>query len=104
MIGAHYFSDEQVHELQCHPFVDKVSHKAITYPYKRIAKAKQENTIKPNHLERHFKAYGPKVILLTDITYLYFGRVRKPIYLPSKKPIPIKYSHMWLVNHWKLIL
>lgn len=46
-------------------------------PYKRIAKAKQENTIKPNHLERQFKAYGPKVVLLTDITYLYFGRGQK---------------------------
>lgn len=31
MMGVHYFSDEQVHELQCHPYVDKVSYKAITY-------------------------------------------------------------------------
>ncbi|HLQ87872.1 MAG TPA: HTH domain-containing protein [Enterococcus sp.] len=31
MMGVNYFSDEQVHELQCHPYVDKVSHKAITY-------------------------------------------------------------------------
>ncbi|WP_253286928.1 IS3 family transposase [Virgibacillus sp. MSJ-26] len=46
-------------------------------PYRRMAKAKQENTIKPNHLERQFKAYGPKVVLLTDITYLYFGRGQK---------------------------
>lgn len=46
-------------------------------PYKRMAKAKQENTIKPNHLERQFKAHGPKVVLLTDITYLYFGRGQK---------------------------
>ncbi|HLQ87873.1 MAG TPA: IS3 family transposase, partial [Enterococcus sp.] len=46
-------------------------------PYKRIAKAKHENTIKPNHIERQFKAYGPKVVLLTDITYLYFGRGQK---------------------------
>lgn len=31
MMGVHYFSDEQVHGLQCHLFVDEVSHKAITY-------------------------------------------------------------------------
>ncbi|MBU5468668.1 hypothetical protein KQI49_17805 [Virgibacillus sp. MSJ-26] len=30
-MGVNYFSDEQVHELQCHPYVDKVSYKAITY-------------------------------------------------------------------------
>lgn len=31
MMGVHYFSDEQVHGLQCHPYVKKVSHKSITY-------------------------------------------------------------------------
>lgn len=30
-MGINYFSDEQVKELQCHPYVDKASTKAITY-------------------------------------------------------------------------
>lgn len=61
-------------------------------PYKRMAKAKQENTIKPNHLDRQFKAYGPKVVLLTDITYLYFGRGQKA-YLSTIKDA---YTHQIL--------
>lgn len=46
-------------------------------PYKRMAKARQEHVTKPNHLNRQFKAYGPMAVLLTDITYLYFGRGQK---------------------------
>lgn len=46
-------------------------------PYKRMAKARHEHAMKPNHLNRQFKAYGPKTVLLTDITYLYFGRGQK---------------------------
>ncbi len=46
-------------------------------PYKQMAKAKQENMTKPNHLNRQFKAHGPKIVLLTDITYLFFGQGNK---------------------------
>lgn len=46
-------------------------------PYKRMAKAKQEHLTKPNLLKRHFKASGPKSVLLTDITYLFYGRGKK---------------------------
>ncbi|MDQ0157833.1 transposase InsO family protein [Robertmurraya andreesenii] len=46
-------------------------------PYKRMAKARHEHATKPNHLNRQFKAHGPKTVLLTDITYLYFGRGQK---------------------------
>jgi putative transposase len=46
-------------------------------PYKQMAKAKQENVTKPNHLNRQFKAHGPRTVLLTDITYLFFGKGRK---------------------------
>lgn len=46
-------------------------------PYKQMAKAKQEHVTKPNHLNRQFKAYGPQTVLLTDITYLFFGRGKK---------------------------
>lgn len=39
-------------------------------PYRRIAKAMQTNRVAPNLLNREFKAYGPRKILLTDITYI----------------------------------
>lgn len=46
-------------------------------PYKRMAKARKEHVTKPNYLNRQFKAYGPQTVLLTDITYLYYGRGQK---------------------------
>lgn len=46
-------------------------------PYKRMAKAKKTHSIKPNLLERQFKTRGPLKILLTDITYLFYGRGKK---------------------------
>lgn len=46
-------------------------------PYKRIAKARKEHAVKSNLLNREFKAYGPRTVLLTDITYLYYGRGKK---------------------------
>lgn len=46
-------------------------------PYKRMAKAKQEAATKPNLLDRDFKANGPRSSLLTDITYLFYGRGKK---------------------------
>lgn len=39
-------------------------------PYRRMAKAMQTNQISPNRLARRFKAYAPRQVLLTDITYL----------------------------------
>lgn len=46
-------------------------------PYKRMAKAKKEQTILPNVLDRQFKTQGPLKTLLTDITYLFYGRGKK---------------------------
>lgn len=46
-------------------------------PYKQMAKAKKEHATKSNDVQRQFKAYGPKIVLLTDITYMYYGRARK---------------------------
>lgn len=43
-------------------------------PYKQIAKATHEHRIVPNKLQRNFKQNQPGVALLTDITYLPFGR------------------------------
>jgi transposase InsO family protein len=42
-------------------------------PYRRMAKALRTSTVAPNLLERQFRAYGPRKVLLTDITYLLYG-------------------------------
>jgi transposase InsO family protein len=39
-------------------------------PYKRMAKALRTNNVADNILKREFEAYGPRIVLLTDITYL----------------------------------
>ena len=41
-------------------------------PYRRMAKAMKTNTVFPNLVNREFKAYGARKILLTDITYLFY--------------------------------
>lgn len=43
-------------------------------PYRRIAKAIKTNNVADNLLERKFKEYGPRMVLLTDITYLPYNR------------------------------
>lgn len=39
-------------------------------PYKRMAKAIKTDAVAPNHVNRKFKAFGPRIVLLTDITYI----------------------------------
>ncbi|WP_409298157.1 IS3 family transposase [Peribacillus sp. SCS-26] len=46
-------------------------------PYKRIMKATQEHKVVPNLLNRKFKQGTPYKVLLTDITYLYFGKGKR---------------------------
>ena len=46
-------------------------------PYKKMAKASQEHRIVPNHLKREFNQAEPGKVLLTDITYLYYGNGQK---------------------------
>ena len=41
-------------------------------PYRRMATAMQTSTIAPNLVNREFVEHGPRKILLTDITYLFF--------------------------------
>jgi len=44
-------------------------------PYRRMAQALKTNNIAPNLLQRQFRAFGARMVLLTDITYLlYNGR------------------------------
>lgn len=39
-------------------------------PYRRMAKAMKTNNYAPNLLDRQFEVYGPRIVLLTDITYI----------------------------------
>jgi len=41
-------------------------------PYRRMAKALRTNKIADNIVDRNFRGYGVRKILLTDITYLFF--------------------------------
>ena len=42
-------------------------------PYRRIAKAIKTNNVAPNIVDRDFKSRGPRKVLLTDITYLFYS-------------------------------
>lgn len=46
-------------------------------PYRRMMKATKEHTVVPNLLKRNFKQNVPGKVLLTDITYLYYGKNQK---------------------------
>lgn len=48
-----------------------------TNPYKRMIKATQEHHVVPNLLNRQFKQDVPGKVLLTDITYLFYGKGQK---------------------------
>jgi len=48
-----------------------------TNPYKKMAKATQEHKTLKNILNRKFKQDTPQKTLLTDITYLYYGKGQK---------------------------
>ena len=46
-------------------------------PYKRMMKATKEHTVLKNLLNRNFKQNIPGKVLLTDITYLFYGKSKK---------------------------
>lgn len=43
-------------------------------PYRRMAKAMKTNAVADNQLRRQFKAFGPRKVFLTDITYIPFHK------------------------------
>lgn len=53
-------------------------------PYKKMLKESEVSEVAENLLERKFRDYGPRYVLLTDITYLFYGRGNKA-YLSSIK-------------------
>lgn len=46
-------------------------------PYRRMAKAMKTDNISANLVNREFKEHGPRTILLTDITYLFYNHGSK---------------------------
>mgnify|MGYP003291264760 CR=1 FL=1 len=46
-------------------------------PYKQMAKAIEVSTVADNLVNREFRNHGPRKILLTDITYLFYGKCNK---------------------------
>ena len=54
-------------------------------PYRRLAKALKTSNCAGNLLERHFEDYGPGYVLLTDITYFFYGKERNKAYLSTIK-------------------
>jgi hypothetical protein len=46
-------------------------------PYRRMMKATKEHRVVPNLLNRQFMQGVPGKVLLTDITYLYYGKGMK---------------------------
>ena len=45
-------------------------------PYRRMAKALQTNNVADNILNREFREHGPRMVLLTDITYISYNNTR----------------------------
>lgn len=43
-----------------------------TNPYKQLAREMRTNSVSPNVVNREFLRYGPRKVLLTDITYLHY--------------------------------
>ena len=63
-------------------------------PYRRMTKATQEHTVVPNLLNRQFKQNIPGKVLLTDITYLYYGQGKKAYLSTIKDGSQMKYYHI----------
>ena len=45
-------------------------------PYRQMAKALKTSNYAPNLLDRQFEVYGPRIVLLTDITYIPYHDTR----------------------------
>ncbi len=50
-------------------------------PYKKMLKATKEHFVVPNRLKREFRQGVPGKVLLTDITYLFYGKNQKRIFI-----------------------
>ena len=62
-------------------------------PYRRLAKALKSSNYAGNLLERKFEDYGPGYVLLTDITYFFYGKERNKAYLSMIKDAYKRKAH-----------
>ena len=62
-----------------------------------MMKALEESSIAPNLLERKFREYGLRVVLLTDITYLFYAGHKK-CYLSTIKDAYTKEILAWVLS------
>lgn len=67
-------------------------------PYKMIMKKTQEHRTFDNILDRNFKQDKPGKVLVTDITYLYYGHGRKA-YLQTIKDIASREILSWKLSN-----
>ena len=66
-------------------------------PYKQLARRLAENAVAPNLLQREFESYGPRAVLLTDITYLPYAD-GKNAYLSTILDAYTKEILAWVVS------
>ena len=66
-------------------------------PYKKMLKESEVSEVAENLLERKFREYGPRYVLLTDITYLFYGNHLK-CYLSSIKDAYTKEILAWVLS------
>ena len=61
-------------------------------PARRMAKAMKTSNYADNILNRHFEKYGPRYVLETDITYLFYGHKRL-VLRQEKVPVKLKFLY-----------
>ena len=66
-------------------------------PYKQLARHLAENAVAPNLLQREFESYGPRAVLLTDITYLPYAEGQNA-YLSTVLDAYTKEILAWVVS------
>lgn len=67
------------------------------HPARQLAKELEESTVAPNVLQREFRSYGPRSVLLTDISYLPYGD-GKTAYLSTIEDAYTKEVLAWVVS------
>ena len=73
-------------------------------PYRRMMKATREHTVLPNLLKRNFKQGIPGKILLTDITYLFYGKGQKSYLSTIKDASTNDIVHKIMIKLIKVII
>ena len=67
-------------------------------PFRRMAKAIEVSTVADNLVNREFREHGARTVLLTDITYIFYGNCKKA-YLSSIKDAFTKEILSWVLSN-----